>query len=69
MRWPCPPFDLPAEDVKGEVERMGGTADYSDIEQTTTSTGCVFLYSTRHLEPDHASMLAEWIDVGQRNNP
>jgi hypothetical protein len=48
---------------------MSGTADYSDIEQTTTWTGCVFLYSTRHLEPDHASMLAEWIDVGQLNNP
>lgn len=64
-----PPFDLPAEDVKGEVERMGVTADYKDIAQTATSTGRVFLYSTLHMEPDHASMLAEWIDVGQSNNP
>jgi hypothetical protein len=29
----------------------------------------VFLYSTRHLDPDHASMLAEWLDVGQYRNP
>jgi len=29
----------------------------------------VFLYSTRHLETDHAAMLAEWLDVGQFENP
>jgi hypothetical protein len=27
------------------------------------------LYSALHLEPEYASMLAEWLDVGQFNNP
>ena len=48
---------------------MGGEEEYRDIVSTTTSTSRVFLYSTLHLEPDHASMLAEWLDVGQSNNP
>jgi hypothetical protein len=42
---------------------------YLDIASTTTSSPRVFLYSTMHLEPDHAAMLAEWLDVGQFENP
>jgi hypothetical protein len=48
---------------------MSAQDEYRDIEPTTTSTSRVFLYSTLHLEPEHASMLAEWFDVGQSNNP
>jgi len=48
---------------------MPGQEEYQDIAQTTTSIGTIFLYSTRHLDPGHASMLAEWFDVGQFNNP
>jgi hypothetical protein len=36
---------------------------------TMTSASSVFLYSTLYLEPAHASMLAEWLDVGQFDNP
>jgi hypothetical protein len=64
-----PPFDLAVEDVTRELERMRDNSGYEDIARTLTSTGRVFLYSTLHLEPDHAAMLAEWIDVGQLNNP
>jgi hypothetical protein len=48
---------------------MDGQEEYEDIARTTTSIGTVYLYSTRHLEPDYASTLAEWLDVGQANNP
>ena len=64
-----PPFDLSAEEVLNDLERMAENGEYGDIVATTTSTSRVFLYSTLHLEPDHASMLAEWLDVGQHNNP
>jgi hypothetical protein len=64
-----PPFDLTQQEVLSDLERMGGEEEYRDIVSTTTSTSRVFLYSTLHLEPDHASMLAEWLDVGQSNNP
>jgi hypothetical protein len=48
---------------------MAGSADYQDIAQTTSSIGTVFLFSRLYLEPDYASMLAEWIDVGQAKSP
>jgi hypothetical protein len=48
---------------------MEQQAEYRDIARTITSIGTVFLYSNQYLDPDHASMLAEWLDVGQANNP
>jgi hypothetical protein len=64
-----PPFELTQPEVLKDLERMEGEEEYRDIVSTTTSTSRVFLYSTLHLEPDHAAMLAEWLDVGQSNNP
>jgi len=64
-----PPFDLPAEEVLNDLQQMAGAGEYGDIALTKTSTSRIFLYSTLHLEPEHASMLAEWLDVGQSNNP
>lgn len=64
-----PPFDLTHEQVLDCLERMSGREEYRDIASTTTSASTIFLYSTLHLEPEHASMLAEWFDVGQGENP
>jgi hypothetical protein len=48
---------------------MAGKDAYRDIARTCTSAGNEYIYSTDHLEPDHAASLAEWIDVGQYDNP
>jgi hypothetical protein len=64
-----PPFDLAREKILDCLKKMGEQVEYGDIAQTTTSIGTIFLYSSRHLDPDHASMLAEWLDVGQVQNP
>ncbi len=64
-----PPFDFTRQEVLSYLERMGKEEEYRDILQTTTSTSGVFLYSILHLEPEHASMLAEWLDAGQFENP
>jgi hypothetical protein len=64
-----PPFDLTRQEVLNHLERMAAEEQYRDILPTTTSASSVFLYSTLHLEPDYASMLAEWLDVGRFNNP
>jgi len=64
-----PPFDLTEEGILACLEKMKEEDPYKDIAQTITSEGTVFLYSAWHLEPDYASMLAEWIDVGQHKNP
>lgn len=64
-----PPFDLCQDEIAEHLERMADEGEYRDIASTVTSASRVFAYSTRHLEPDHASMLAEWLDVGQFENP
>ncbi len=64
-----PPFDLTADQIRACLEQMKGRAGYEDIAQIRTSVATVFLYSTRYLDPPYASMLAEWLDVGQFNSP
>jgi hypothetical protein len=64
-----PPFGLTREEIAECLAFMGEHREYQDIAQTVTSIGTPFLYSTQHLDPDHASTLAEWLDVGQVNNP
>jgi len=64
-----PPFDLTHQEVLNDLEQMAAEEEYRDIVPTTTSAFRVFLYSNLHLEPEHALMLAEWLDVGQFDNP
>jgi hypothetical protein len=63
------PFNLTEEEILACLQQMTETDHYKDIQRTATSIGTVFLYSTLHLDPGHARMLAEWLDVGQFNNP
>ena len=64
-----PPFSLSRDAILQCLSEMGALPDYADIAPTTTSTGHVYLYSSRCLEADYAAALAEWIDVGQPNSP
>jgi hypothetical protein len=64
-----PPFDLAHQEILGYLATMATTAGYDDIATTSTSALGIYLYSTSHLEREHAAMLAEWLDVGQFNSP
>jgi hypothetical protein len=64
-----PPFGLSPQEILNDLERMAAGDEYRDIMPATTSTSRVYLYSSLHLGPEHASMLAEWLDVGQLENP
>ena len=64
-----PPFDLSQEEILSCLEEMSIRDEFQDISQVSTSIGHVFLYSSRYLDRDYALMLAEWIDVGQFENP
>lgn len=64
-----PPFELTPEEIAECLATMETQGEYEDIEQTVTSVGTIFLFSTQHLEPDYAVTLAEWLDVGQVENP
>lgn len=63
------PFNLSRKEIDECLAAMRGRQEYRDIARTITSIGTPFLYSTQHLEPDHASVLAEWLDVGQVGSP
>jgi hypothetical protein len=64
-----PPFKLSYDQILGYLKTMAETAGYEDIVNTTTSNSGIYLYSTFHLEAEYAEMLAEWLDVGQSDNP
>jgi hypothetical protein len=63
------PFDLSQEELLSCLERMSNREEFQDIRQVSTSVGHMFLYSAAYLDRDYALMLAEWIDVGQFENP
>ena len=62
-------FGLTPGEISLCLSRIEDQQEYQDIRRTTTSIGTVFLFSTLYLEPDYATFLAEWIDVGQVSNP
>ncbi len=64
-----PPFNLEYGLLLDSLEAMKNEDGYADIAMTTTSASTIYLYSSSHLETDHAVMLAEWLDVGQADNP
>jgi len=64
-----PPFDLDPQRVLDCLTEMSKIEEYGDMASTSTSAMGIYLYSTLYLEPDHAAMLAEWLDVGQAENP
>ena len=63
------PFGMSREEIRQYLDRMAGMGAYEDIAWTTTSAGNNFLFSKMYLDPDYAATLAEWIDVGQYDNP
>ena len=65
----CAPFNLSDDEIALCLNEMMGKSPYRDIARLITSIGNTFAYSTDHLEPGYAAMLAEWADVGQVENP
>jgi len=53
------PFDLTPEELEQVLRAMASAPDYQDITFTTTSSGAVHLFSTRHLERGYAVFLAQ----------
>ncbi len=63
------PFLISQKDLNNAVDKMLGSRDYSDIKLVSASNGDKFLYSEKHLNPNHAQALAEWAAVGEKENP
>jgi hypothetical protein len=63
------PFDLGEPEIMDALAAMAAAGEYGDIARTKTSASGLYFYSTRFLSPDHACVLAEWLDVGRFENP
>lgn len=63
------PFDLTPEQIEVSLKAMAGSPEFEDICFTTTSTGAVYLFSSRHLERPYAAFLAERADTWLMLNP
>lgn len=64
-----PPFDLDPEQIESSLRTMAGSAEFGDISFVTTSSGAVYLFSSRYLERPYAAFLAERSDTGLQQNP
>jgi len=63
------PYLLPIEDVIAAAERMRMDPRYADISFTRASNGDLFLFSLNHMNRAQAESMAEWLAVGQSDNP
>jgi hypothetical protein len=63
------PFSLKPNEIDELLGRLEIHPDGLDIKSYCSSTGAKYLYSTKYLAPAHAESLAEWIEVGQKDNP
>jgi hypothetical protein len=63
------PYRLSMEEVIGAAERMRVDARYADVCFTRASNGDLFLFSSNHMSQAQADAMAEWLAVGQFNNP
>jgi hypothetical protein len=63
------PYLLPIEDVIAAAERMRMDPRYADISFTRASNGDLFLFSSNHMNRAQAESMAEWLAVGQSDNP
>jgi len=64
-----PPFSMNERELRQALGRMELRPDMSDIKRCAASNGATYLYSTRYLGETLAETLAEWIEVGQKQNP
>lgn len=63
------PFKLSEEEFNEALNQLKTKPQYSDIKETRASNNALYLYSDTFLSKPHADSLAEWIAVGQDQNP
>ncbi|HWR11352.1 MAG TPA: hypothetical protein VN445_06000 [Rectinemataceae bacterium] len=64
-----PPFSMNEKELRQALGGMELRPDMRDIRRCVASNGAMYLYSTQYLGETLAETLAEWIEVGQRQNP
>ncbi len=63
------PYRFSQEELDLAIARILEDESTQDIQRTASSNGVEFLFSTIHLTPFYAQRLAEWEEVGSKENP
>ncbi len=63
------PFSMSPAEIEAALIALASKGEYSDIQKTSASNGALYLYSITYLTEPHAAGLAEWAEVGQKENP
>jgi len=63
------PFSMTSAEINAAISSMAFNPEYADIRTVQASNGDAYLYSTTYLSEAHASGLAEWASVGEKENP
>lgn len=63
------PFNFTDKELIDVLKQIKTKPEYSDIKETRASNDALYIYSDKYLEDGYASYLAEWIEVGQPQNP
>lgn len=64
-----PPFNLTPADLESILDELARDPAFADIGRVQASDGTVFLYSTSGMTAAYAESRAEWLAVGQYENP
>lgn len=64
-----PFFQIDGEQMQTIVENLLQKQEYQDIKKIVASTGAIYLYSTKYLEPGAAQWQVQWEEVEKDNNP
>jgi hypothetical protein len=64
-----PPYNLTEGELEEMLAELSNDSEYNDLKFTKASNGTVFVYSNKHMSKGYADYLAEWIEVGQDENP
>ena len=63
------PFSMSTAEIDAAISKMAFDPEYADIRTVQASNGDAYLYSATYLSEAHASGLAEWASVGEKENP
>jgi D-alanine-D-alanine ligase-like ATP-grasp enzyme len=51
------------------VENLLRQPEYQDIKKIVATTGAIYLYSDKYLDPGAAQWQVQWEEVERHNNP
>jgi hypothetical protein len=64
-----PIFQIAGDQMETVVENLLRQPEYQDIKKIVATTGAIYLYSDKYLDPGAAQWQVQWEEVERHNNP